>query len=242
MTLFYLKFCERPEYAEDFLDGNLYLNALKQFRDTEEAADGRGDDQEGVFLATAPHPGLILEIGGVRIDPADLTRSVLFYGCAELNMNVLCLYAGSTGTFDVGGNADGSLDLTKVDMDAFLEHLRVPDECLSMGAHTVIVHKVSEFRRRLVAAAQKAGARVEYKPVNYLPPDHSGRRHPVFDKPSRYAWQREHRFLFDFGRNEEIAGPVRLSVGSLRDICGILDPASINGNLDFRPAATPPAP
>ena len=51
--LFYLKFCRCLEYANDILNGNLYSNNVKYFRELEEKEHehGQGDLHEVALLA-----------------------------------------------------------------------------------------------------------------------------------------------------------------------------------------------
>ena len=46
-VFFLLKFCERREYAEDFIRGRLYLNTFDCFKEVESTkGDGRADKEE----------------------------------------------------------------------------------------------------------------------------------------------------------------------------------------------------
>lgn len=223
-VLFYLKLVEKLAYAEDFLDGRLYLNPVAYFRTLERAADGRADPHEGAILWVPPSPDLEVNVGGVRISPEDLAGPIVFTRASDDALNMLCLYGATTGEFQ---------HVSADNIAAVRSHLRIPDKVFSMGLHAVVIANVTAFRERLIAAVKANDYALNARAVTYVDPDAHRREHtyPLFFKSAAYAWQREHRFVVDT-RGDSAPAPLVLDVGSLRDICFVV-PAEELGNIEL---------
>ena len=232
LILFYLKFFERREWADAFLDGMLYLNPLGYFLNLEaDRDDGRADGYEAAARWTQPHPDLILEVAGIRIPPEDLSGPVVMQDTSFNAVNLMCLYAGFSGPFE---------RLSLDDVAAFKEHLWIPEASLRMGNHALLVGNVTEFNQRVVAAVRKAGYGLKARRVVYFDPTtFSGEiSDPLFYKQDSFAFQQEYRFAVFSGKTEP--EPLLLDVGPLSDICSLVDvKGRVNGSRRDRPSGSP---
>ena len=77
--LFYLKFCSKTDYAEDVLNGKLFANTPKYFRDLEKQTGehGQGDENE-----------LTLTIDANRLDAFDPVTKDLAFSIPDVNIRI----------------------------------------------------------------------------------------------------------------------------------------------------------
>ena len=79
----------------------------------------------------------------------------------------------------------------------------IPNECLSLGEHAVVIRNVPEFLGRVEATCKAQGFRLKYGLVKYYDPKtfHGsfGDEDSVFRKQTRYMPQREFRFAVNTG-------------------------------------------
>jgi len=221
---FFLKFCKERVHAEEFVSGNLYFRKLSYFQALEDGDDGRGDRFEGVSHLFQPNPNLVIKFGDIKIDPAELVGPVLLTRDTTLDDHALCVYVGSSGPFE---------SLSQENLESFRLHMRVPEQCGAMGEHLVLVHNVTAFQERLLAAAKRENYALAMGSVEYFDETtHSGAiPQPGFWKPRRFAWQRERRFRIS--TRGRMPDPGRLEVGNLGDIATIVPFAGFNEYLRF---------
>jgi hypothetical protein len=225
---FYLKFCEREQYARDFVEGRLWMNPLEYFKKLEnaDASDGRRDPYEAADAWYQPSQLGSVTYGDIEIPATDLAGPVVVQAAHLDTINLLSLYAGTSGKFD------------KISVDtfqAFKAHMQVPERCLTMGSFAVFVHHVRDFTCRIIKTVRRENFALEAGPVTYFDSTRfSGTlEKPAFSKRDDFAWQREHRFALD--RNVSSPEPYVLDVGSLADICTIVDPVEFNKTIRFGP-------
>ena len=230
MTIYlFLKFCEEEEHARAFVAGRLYLNALAYFKGLERSADdGRADKHEAPLGWHQPASLGLIEIAGVRIEPADLAGPLIIQGTDVDVLNVLCLYAMSSGPFS---------KISAENVEAFREHLRVPERCRTMGRFAVLIRQPQVFIDRFMAAAKRNRFGLQCGPVTYFDPDaFSGAlERPAFMKKREFGWQREYRFALDRGASN--AEPYILDIGPLADLCTIVDAAKVYEPITVMPPA-----
>ena len=223
---FYLKFFEQLQYAKDFLAGRLWMNPLKYFKTLEatDAGAGRADKYEAPTAWLQPCELGTIRIGEIEIAATELTAPVVIQSQEADNTNVLCLYAGTSGHFDM---------LSDEMLPSFREHMLVPSRCLEMGSVAVLVHHVRNFRSRIVHAVRREGFGMEFGPISYFESSkYSGNlTNPTFAKRADFAWQREHRIALNRGVSEPVA--YVLDVGSLDDICSLVDLATLNDSISI---------
>jgi hypothetical protein len=215
----YFKFYEDRDHAESFLDGRLWMNPLSTFKEMEHGRHGRADRYEGPHTWIQPLQLGEIQIGDLRIPASELGGPVAVQYDHLDAVNVLCLYAVTPGSFEL---------LTPDNIAAFREHLRVPESSIGLGQHAVLIHKPREFHSRVVVAVKRNGFRLDAGLVEYFDPEtFSGPlTNPLFAKRNEFAEQREYRFALDRG----VASPesYTLEVGSLRDVCALVDASKIN--------------
>jgi hypothetical protein len=120
---FFLKFCQEEEHARAFVAGRLHLRPLAYFKGLERGAnDGRADRHEAPLAWYQPAKLGSIQLGGHRIDPAELAGPVVIQRRDADVLNILCLYAATSGSFET---------LSAANLDAVREHLRIPDRCRS---------------------------------------------------------------------------------------------------------------
>jgi hypothetical protein len=215
LVLFYVKFCENQTYAEEFVAGRLYMNPLEYFKRCEhDVDDGRADRFEAAAGWWQPAALSTILIGNVVLSADELAEPLVVQEHHHDPLNVLCLYAGTTGDFE---------RISADNVDRFREHLKIPVRCATMGSKAVLVHNVREFRDRVCGAVKRARFSLTMGPVHYFDPDtFSGHiQHAAFHKRLEYSWQREHRFVMN--RRVTVAEAYTLRVGDLSDVCTIVD-------------------
>ncbi|MEY4510407.1 MAG: hypothetical protein RLZZ450_2529 [Pseudomonadota bacterium] len=220
----YLKFFEQERYARDFLQGNLRMNALGFFKDLENAGDGRNDRFEGPHSWLQPAQLGEIQIGDICIPASELAGATVVQYHNLNAVNVLCLYTMTP---------DGFGSLTDATLEAFRQHMRVPQSSIDMGPYAVLVHKPQTFHDRIVAAARKEGCTLSSGLVEYFDADiFSGALpNPLFAKRNEFKAQREYRFALD--RRDASVEPYTLKVGPLHDTCTLVDSSKINEQLTF---------
>lgn len=204
MIVSVMKILPCKEYVEFLLDGNLYCNTVRYFR------DAGYDEFEGAAFV---HP-TNLYINSHVIPAEELAGPMILKLDAVANLNIFCMF-----TWRVPKVGD---DQILVDLESQLGSIA---DCIAeFGPYTVVVTNTTEFFRRVEIAVKQrpravlAGVRGV---VRYIDPD-SHRSNldkllkiPLF-KQKRFAHQKEYRFVFQAAR--EPAGPLVLPIGDIRDI------------------------
>lgn len=220
----FFKFSPVEQHARDFVAGRLWMNPLKEFKTMEDADDGRADRYEGVHSWLQPTQLGDIHFGDIRMPASELSGPVIVQYNHLNSMNVLCLYAATSGPFD---------RLSQDNLQAFREYMRIPQATLDMGKFAVLVHRPKVFRNRVIEAVKREGFGLTGKLVDYFDPEtFSGPLpQPLFAKQHAFSSQREYRFALD--RGEEECSPYTLDVGPLDDVCTIVDAATINDQFLF---------
>jgi len=181
-----------PEkYAEDFLNGSLYLNTCAYFSQRDQRDVVRSDPHDGALEAKQVLEVSIQDPKGNWIPIGGVQNPIIFRNDELSKLNILCLYT-----------------LTDRPEDAFDERN------LDFGNIAVFISDIPEFIRRVHQAAAASNWSVAQGPVEYVErKTHDGFMGP-FRKFRDYSYQSEFRFVFTTGKR----APFRLEVGSLRDI------------------------
>ena len=222
-TFFLIKFFDNLNYADAFVRGQLYLNRLTYFKQVEgEQQDptGRQDRHEGTTAWFQPGMGK-LTINGVLVNDAQITVQKHWLN----HLHICCLHAIHSGNLDLDRIA------AENDMGQLRDQLAVPDECIALGNHAVVIRDVPAFIRRISSATETNGFRLKYGLVNYYDPaTFHGQftdEDSVFCKQSRYMFQREFRFAINSGTLDD--NPLVLNVGDIRNISIRLKSSELNG-------------
>ena len=222
-----MKVYEKEQYAQDLLDGKLYLNRLSYFKKIEEELEAnRNDGNEGVLGWFQPGKGQFI-INGYEIPQEDLSGPISVQLNSYNNLNVFCVHAAHSGEFQT---------LTQESLPAFKKHLQISDECLKLGNYAVIIRNVGEFVLRIKQAVQRNGYIVSSKLVDYYNPKefHGSfyENDAVFKKRDEYKHQSEYRFCINTGTIGENA--IILEIGNIRDIAEICKPSGINNSFEIK--------
>jgi hypothetical protein len=232
--LFFLKFCERREYAEDFLRGHLYLNSVDFFKKLEGANnDGRADRDESPLLWVSPKRlvNVRFSIGPSNLDlpPEVFAGPIRINARWKSTQHLLCLYAGHTGTLEPPSSGET--------LQALRNQMRLPPECSRMGEFAVLIR--GEFLQRFRKVIEERDYDLEGDLVNYFDPrEHAGHfDRPLFWKRNEYSWQREYRLVVD--TDTEDPAPLKLELGDLSDICRIVEVSGLNETMSITSAWLP---
>lgn len=233
-VFFLAKFFEKKEYADDFLQGKLFLKPLSYFKEIE-GEDGRSDQDEGAIVrplgdgiitltATNKETG---EVSEITLTKDDLAAPVSQYPEWCDRINLLCLYTGHSG------------DLQSVSVDNvndFRKQLEIPEECVSFGEYAIIITNVPEFLRRIRVAAEQKGYQIcgglvtYYDPEAGTPPTRTNTE-TIFHKRKEYEYQSEFRIAVNANRNEPTS--LNLSIGDISDIAFPMRTSEINRQMSF---------
>ncbi len=235
MTIFFLaKFFKRKQYADDFLQGKLFLNSLRYFKDIE-GEDGRGDKNEGAIVH--PLDGFTLtltatnektgEVSEVTLTKDDLAAPVSTHPYWYDHINLLCMYACHSGEFQ---------DITDDNINDFRKQLEIPEECVHLGEHAIIITNCQEFLRRVSAAAEQNGYQLCKGLVAYYDPEVGTPTiradvETLFYKRNEFQYQSEFRIAVDAYLNEPT--PLCLRIGDISDIALLVHTSEINQQMRF---------
>lgn len=204
MIISLMKILPCKECVEFLLDGNLYCNTVRYFRD-----EGYDEFEGAAFV----HP-TSLRISSHAISAEDLAGPMIVKLDVVANLNVFCMFSWRMPKV---GN-----DKMMFDLESQLGSIR---DCIAeFGPYTVVVKDTTEFFRRVEVAIKDgrksilAGVRGVVRYVN--PNTHRSNldeflKLPLF-KQNRFAHQKVYRFVFRTGR--ERSGPLVLPIGDIRDI------------------------
>ena len=217
-----VKFVDNKAYAQDFVEGRIYANTLRTFKELEGIDDSaRADRHEGTIAWLQPGQGRL------RINGMDLTDDL--DGPLQLqkrwldDLHIFCLHAVHSGSLDMEAVSNEKIEELR-------KQFLVPSECRGLGEHAVVVNNVPEFIRRMEAAGQGKGYRMARGLVRYYDPDsfHGSFRdvESIFHKQDRHSYQREFRFVIDTGL--VIASPLILEIGDISDITQRFEFAELN--------------
>ncbi len=225
---FFVKTFEKQEYADQFLDGLLYMNTLDYFARLEgDENSGRGDRYEGVDSWLQPNK-IQLQINDVILNSVDLAAPVSIQMHKHLVKNVFCMHASY-----IGGNTPYEFD----SIEEFEEALKIPKENISLGKVSVVITNIEEFFNRMKAAAQKQNVTLKSRLVNYYDPDvfhgHFSEEDAPFNKQNKFFHQREYRIVV--GRKNIGLSAYELNLGSLRDIASEVSIETLNSGIKISP-------
>ena len=166
-----------------------------------------------------------VEVNEITITEADLAAPVIMAPEWFDHINVFCMFAGHSGTFEWLSD-DNLLD--------FKKQLELPEDCLSLGDHAVVITNVKEFLERVKASANRGGYGIIGKLVKYYDPNIGNpparsEIESIFTKRSQYAYQKEFRIAIDT-RTVGI-DPITLNIGPISDIALRLKTRDINWGI-----------
>lgn len=139
--LYFIKFFQQEEYADEFVKGKLYLNRLSYFKKVEAIYDTeRSDANEAVAMWFQPR-GFYMTInnpmfGRIEITEKDLAAPTSISFDHHDHYHVLCLHAITVNGFEC---VDGKFHLSEGQVDELHRQLRIDPRCFRFGRFAVIV-------------------------------------------------------------------------------------------------------
>lgn len=198
-----VKFGQREHLRQFREEGLLYMNNLPYFWRIEED-EVRGDPFDGVSEVRRGRNGTA-KLGGDRNQQLRITNWVLrIHPLEPEKINIFCMCA-----------VRPSVGRSPVD-----------EKNLQFGDYAVLFEKPQEFIDRVASGLEPQGIRGKAGLVQYVDEDYEGEWGPL-RKLRGFEYQSEWRLVCYDG-----PGNVReLRIGSLADICAIMDSAEVNERL-----------
>lgn len=225
---FFRKSCDREEYANRFIAGELFMHTLGYFQGREqEVAENkeRFDKYEGSSAVYQPNT-INLKIGAYTISGSDMVEPLRIQGVAECFNYVFCLSAAST---------QSGKSLSKSDLQNLRQSFLINKSEDGLGTHHVIVTDAQEFLKRCVAAIRREPFDGKCGLVTYFDVNTKNQRIPEekvgFYKPIEYEWQREYRIMLTKPPAKHKDDTYILNVGDLSDIARLITPEKFNKGL-----------
>lgn len=221
-TIFALvKFFEKKEYLNDFLNGTLYMNTVGFFQKEDEDNDNSSvyDKYEGTSVHWQPNQ-VEMQFNDIVITPNDLAGPIVIQTKAFDNFNIFCMYAISSGNFK---------ELNDDNYEEFINSLRMDEKNSEFGKFCVIVN-YSTFLERVKQAVIKNNFYMKANLIDYYNVDEftgsfSGIE-ALFHKKSQFAYQNEYRIVIDNKIKDNQA--YCFEIGDISDICSISSIDEIN--------------
>lgn len=201
-----LKYFTKKAHADKMLDGNLFAQRLKAFRNHEDSI--RADSKEGTFLIQKDDPSFALNIAGIDIPQRNWLDDMPLYFEIVDNLNIFCLTQAGTRS---SGDRDDDITFE-------------PDLPSKFGNHVVVITETREFLDQAWIAIDREGFTACAEPVEYYtryPHDIAYGPNGVcwkmaFLKPRVFEPECEFRIAFCTGTKGD--DPKTLKIGDIRDI------------------------
>lgn len=212
---YFLKTFAKESYAENFLNGSIFMKPLGYFTTLEASdASGRGDRHEGISAWIQPNM-VNIQIGGIKIRSDDITTPVACRHNLQLVKNVFCMHAAYIS------------DLASLDV------LKIPPENISLGQHSVFIKDGKEFLNRVKNAVLDKNLSMRCGLVNYYDPaiahcQFSDDDAP-FNKQQKFSYQREYRIVIE--KIDSLPCDFTLDIGCIRDIALPMSIDEINSSI-----------
>ena len=220
---FLCKFFDNPDYASDFMNGQLYANRLSYFQNPQEPDQARRRDQHEGTVAWGQPDIIKIEINGHDIShdlaaPASLSSNRLS------EFNAICMHAGYIRKSDSPPPDDSSQIRTL---------LLIPEECNKFGRFAVVIKNGPEFLNRVKLAARQQRYREAHGLVEYYNPLTFNGFFPgisgAFRKQQEFRSEREYRIVFETGNIG--TDPIVLEIGHIGDIAMLSTIDEINRTM-----------
>lgn len=238
-TIMYLiKFFKREEYADQFINGLLYLNTLSYFQKLEQAEiDGRSDENEAVAVWLQKASIQFEDHPELDISSENLAKPISISFEYHSKLHVFCMTAMHTGEFEC---VNGLIAYSEGDADKLKKQLEIHEDCLSFGQFAVVVN-AGEFVRRAKNAVESRGYVFNSTLVDYFEPESFDGRFAwskiPFTKARKFSYQKEYRIVVDTRTNG--IDPINIEIGDIRDIAVKMRAAEINTSFKIALGVSP---
>lgn len=229
--LCFIKFTEKREYAEDILNGCLYVNPIKKFREIEEQqlSKGQGDSSEVKSILNCQ---MIVKEESTGIDLLRGSGNLIQQYENDANRPVFCIVGLKASELKVFDYNETSITFSFQSENFNLEQMKK-----EFGGYAVIIHSDS-FSNAILKALQNHPNGGFFKEVIY---SHQN----LEERIDAFENQSEDRFLYkdlEFSHqkewrlvlNELVNGAKYFKIGSLSDFAEIVEVDKLpNLNLIF---------
>jgi len=224
----FLKIFEKKEYADDFINGKLYMNTIKYFKEyIDISGELRGDRYEGISAIYQPAKIGSFKVEDIEISGSELSAPILVHDGELLNKNAFCIYSLNSSGYEAI-SAETLLD--------FKRTIELHESCFGLGNFCVAILNAQEFIDRCTAAIKSNNFAGTLGAVSYYDEREFHGEFPSeklgYQKQSFFSHQREYRVLLNLRRAE--AEPYTLNVGSLADIARLTTPQEFNRQLKLK--------
>jgi hypothetical protein len=228
-TIFaFLKIFEKKEHADDFMNGTLFMNTIRSFKEyKDEKGELRGDEYEGIIALYQPEKLSEIKIGEHTIPASELAAPIVVHGEHLLNHNVFCIYSLNSLGYDTV-SPETLLD--------FKRTIQLHESCFGLGKFCVVILNAKSFIQKCKSAAQALGFNGSLGLVDYFDEHQFHGSMPEarlgYQKRSLFSHQREYRLKID--TQSQTPKPYFLNIGCLRDIAVLTTPEEFNGQLEIK--------
>ncbi len=205
----FLKFGEYENILDLYENGTIYMNSIQFFR-THKDDKLRSDKFEGVS-SIKNFPSGKFEIKELNYSGEYISMQ-LFESFKEVVGNLYCLYCISS--YHIPNPLD----------------FRIDKRNLAFGDVCLMVENNPEFLKRVTNKLTELGLKFRHDPVDYYDVDKKNGKLTLFDKPKEYEYQNEFRFYVQTESTE----PLKIQIGSLRDIAKMYSARDIINGLELK--------
>lgn len=175
------KVFERKEYAEQFLNGEIFFNPLTNF--TKYIHKERGDRYEGSdYIGNKHTTEIFMKIPNqdepITINKSNGLKSVRVSLDNNQFKKICCLYA-----------------ITRLEMFN-KQNFKIDKKMLKFGGHVVQIINSKKFLKRFKSKLDERQCKYKYGLVDYVDLNHYSGKWNAFKKPEDYIHQNEFRFMF----------------------------------------------
>lgn len=214
-----VKFFDKQEYVDKFLNGTLHMKSLEDFQNLENDI-ARSDSKEAVSHCFQPDT-VNVQFNEIIIDSNELAGAVIVQTKEFDFYNIFCLYAINSGNFQ---------ELNDDNYSEFIHSLKIHENNKAFGDFCVVIHNVETFIERVKEAVLKKNFSMKANFVKYYDIDSfNGSFHgidAIFHKHCTFSYQNEYRIAIDNKLTNNEA--YDLNIGDIRDICSVSSIDAIN--------------
>lgn len=228
-TIFaFVKLFESKEYAESFVNGTLFMNTIRSFKEyKDKSGELRGDEYEGIVALYQPEQLGDIKIGDLTIPASHLAAPIVVHGDDLLDHNVFCIYSL---------NSRGYNSISQETLSEFKRTLELHESCFGLGKYCVVITNALQFIERCRLAIERQNFNGNLGLVDYFN-EHEfhgqmSKEKLGFQKRSLFSHQREYRVKIDIASPEP--SHYFLDVGDLSDIALITTPQNFNEELKLQ--------
>lgn len=237
-----VKFFQKEEYADSFLNGNLHLNRLSYFIDLEKKGSGvdlvRPDKYEGVIQLLQPNSDLNMILSVPKLGITHVLHGNQMAGPLSMtsdyvtNMHVFCMYALKT-TYEY--NEKGEFNIPDSELEKLQKELMIDERNFQFGEFAVITSG-KHFIDKLDEYSSRNKTDIRYSTVKYYDENtFNGDIHEeyaIFYKQKRFEYQNEFRIRINTKTNGK--NPLNINIGDISKFSKKIKSSEINNHFKLK--------